>query len=199
MDLMGVSDGLKMNGAERIATKEPEISNGCRRSSVTAPASTELSIVSNPVQQNALEMSSRKDGGETWLPWSGRKALLHHPCFDTLGQALTHDQDSPFIMELVYGMKGTQHYHLLRPLRKGKTWATAVPPPITEAGKAEGPKGNNNTDFYENQKPGRVNCLREWRLSLDLVTCHTDSKELVKGPCWVLVPDILWPWHNSCF
>lgn len=89
MDLMGVSDGLKMNGAERIATKEPEISNGCRRSSVTAPASTKLSIVSNAVQQNALEMSSRKDG-EMWLPWSGRKALLHHQCFDTLGQAWGH-------------------------------------------------------------------------------------------------------------
>lgn len=65
MDLMGVSDGLKINDAERIATTEPEISNGCRHSSVTAPASTELSIVSYPVQQNALEMSSRKDRGET--------------------------------------------------------------------------------------------------------------------------------------
>lgn len=64
MDLMGVSDGRKINGAERIANTEPEISNGCRRSSVTAPASAELSVVS-PVQQNALEVSSRKEQGET--------------------------------------------------------------------------------------------------------------------------------------
>lgn len=57
---MGVSDGWKINGAERIANKEPEISNSCRCSSGTAPASTELSRVKPVVQQNALEMPSRR-------------------------------------------------------------------------------------------------------------------------------------------
>lgn len=65
MDLMGVSDGCKINGTVRIATNEPEISNDCWRSSVTAPASTELSVVSNRVQQNALEMSFREERGDT--------------------------------------------------------------------------------------------------------------------------------------
>lgn len=79
---------------------------------------------------------------------------------------------------------------MLQSLRRSKTWAIAVSPPPTESGKTQGPRKKAHTNFYENQTPKKNELPPGMELTLDLVTDHPGSKEHVKGPCWVLVPNI---------